>query len=65
MPIVFKAVSYLPGFRVPFHPFSLLGALLPASRWNPGIILIWKLRDGICECTMNASSPKLNVHTLC
>ncbi|KJA21380.1 hypothetical protein HYPSUDRAFT_67727 [Hypholoma sublateritium FD-334 SS-4] len=41
-----QAVGYLPGFRVPFHPFSLLGALLPTSRWNPGLILIWKLRDG-------------------
>ena len=59
---ILKAVSYLPGFRVPFHPFSPLGALLPTSWWNPGLILLWKLRDGTREYTqLSVSSVNFNV----
>ncbi|KJA20056.1 hypothetical protein HYPSUDRAFT_68834 [Hypholoma sublateritium FD-334 SS-4] len=42
-----QAVSYLPGFRVPFHPFSLPGILTPTMWWNPGFYFLWSWRDSL------------------
>ncbi|KAF8816637.1 cytochrome P450 [Phlegmacium glaucopus] len=39
-----KAVSYLPGLRVPFHPFAPPGVFLPTSWWNPGGSFNWAWR---------------------
>ncbi|KAL0960014.1 hypothetical protein HGRIS_011664 [Hohenbuehelia grisea] len=36
-----KAVSYLPGRRVPFQPLALPGAALPTTWWNPGLKFPW------------------------
>ncbi|KAH7920397.1 cytochrome P450 [Leucogyrophana mollusca] len=33
-----KAVSFLPGRRVPFQPLSLPGVLFPETTWNPGLL---------------------------
>ncbi|KZT55778.1 cytochrome P450 [Calocera cornea HHB12733] len=35
------AVSFLPGKRYFFSPFSIPGALFPTSRWNPGNLWMW------------------------
>ncbi|PFH49865.1 hypothetical protein AMATHDRAFT_4487 [Amanita thiersii Skay4041] len=39
-----KAVGYLPGFRIPFQPTAAPGAILPTTRWNPGMFGPWKWR---------------------
>ncbi|KAH7919052.1 cytochrome P450 [Leucogyrophana mollusca] len=39
-----KAVSFLPGLRLPFHPLSFAGAVLPESIWNPGLLFTWNWR---------------------
>ncbi|KAF8335234.1 cytochrome P450 [Amanita rubescens] len=39
-----KAVNYVPGLRVPFHPQHVFGALIPTVWWNPGIEFLWKWR---------------------
>ena len=43
--VIREAVSNLPGFRVPFHPFSLPGVLTPTTWWNPGFYFVWNWRD--------------------
>ncbi|KJA21395.1 hypothetical protein HYPSUDRAFT_42034 [Hypholoma sublateritium FD-334 SS-4] len=39
-----QAVNYIPGLRVPFHPFSGPGAVIPTTWWNPGLSFMWKWR---------------------
>ncbi|EGN98796.1 hypothetical protein SERLA73DRAFT_54040, partial [Serpula lacrymans var. lacrymans S7.3] len=40
------AVGYLPGYRVPFQPFSLPGLFLPSSKkWNPGFLFFWDWKN--------------------
>ncbi|KAF9482311.1 cytochrome P450 [Pholiota conissans] len=42
-----KAVSHIPGFRVPFHPLRLPGVLLPTTWWNPGFYFMWTWRNNL------------------
>ncbi|KAF9243481.1 cytochrome P450 [Melanogaster broomeanus] len=39
-----KAVGSLPGLRIPAEPLSILGAILPETRWNPGLLFTWTWR---------------------
>ncbi|KAL5531294.1 hypothetical protein ACEPAG_4171 [Sanghuangporus baumii] len=39
-----KAVSYLPGLRCLFEPFTFFGAVTPESRWHPGLNFQWSQR---------------------
>ncbi|KAH9478750.1 Cytochrome P450 monooxygenase 124 [Psilocybe cubensis] len=39
-----RAVSYMPGFRIPFHPLSLPAILLPKASWNPNYYSPWTWR---------------------
>ncbi|KAF8882453.1 cytochrome P450 [Infundibulicybe gibba] len=39
-----RAVSYIPGLRIPFQPLALPGALIPTSWWNPGLLFPWMWR---------------------
>jgi len=39
-----RAVSFLPGLRVPFQPFSIFAILLPETWWNPSKLFTWSWR---------------------
>ncbi|KAF7426204.1 hypothetical protein PC9H_008571 [Pleurotus ostreatus] len=39
-----KAVNYLPGYRIPFWPLCLPGAVLPTTWWNVGMAFPWRRR---------------------
>ncbi|KAF8675334.1 hypothetical protein AX14_005122 [Amanita brunnescens Koide BX004] len=39
-----RAVNYVPGLRVPFHPQNMFGAVTPTMWWNPGIAFLWQWR---------------------
>lgn len=42
-----QAVNYLPGYRIPFWPLCLPGAVLPTTWWNVGMAFPWLRRfDG-------------------
>ncbi|PFH48659.1 hypothetical protein AMATHDRAFT_49320 [Amanita thiersii Skay4041] len=43
------AVSHLPGLRVPFQPTASLGAILPTTWWNPGLLFTWKWRNWLYQ----------------
>ncbi|KZO93613.1 cytochrome P450 [Calocera viscosa TUFC12733] len=47
-----RTVSFLPGMTFPASHFSIPGALLPSSKWNPGLGVTWKWRH-----TMYRDSP--------
>ncbi|CCL98881.1 uncharacterized protein FIBRA_00888 [Fibroporia radiculosa] len=42
-----KAVGHLPGFRAAFGSFSLFGAILPTSWFNPGLNWQWLWRKSV------------------
>ncbi|KAJ7898135.1 cytochrome P450 [Mycena leptocephala] len=42
-----KKVGHLPGLRTIFSPTSLLGALIPTSFWNPGMLWTWVWRNQV------------------
>ncbi|KAF9481644.1 cytochrome P450 [Pholiota conissans] len=44
-----KAVGYIPGFRVPFHPLRLPAVILPTTWWNPGFYFVWKWRHTLYQ----------------
>ncbi|RDB25789.1 hypothetical protein Hypma_006437 [Hypsizygus marmoreus] len=39
-----KKYNYHPGPRPLFSPFSILGALIPTTWWNPGLSWLWHQR---------------------
>ncbi|KAF8068992.1 cytochrome P450 [Lyophyllum atratum] len=39
-----RAVGNLPGYRVPFQPVAMPGAVIPTSWWNPGLSAHWLWR---------------------
>lgn len=39
-----KRVNHWPGIRCLFIPFTLFGAVIPTTSWNPGVMLTWKKR---------------------
>ncbi|GLB42270.1 putative cytochrome P450 [Lyophyllum shimeji] len=39
-----NALNHLPGMRVPFQPLAAPGAILPTTRWNPGLRFPWLWR---------------------
>ncbi|GLB42781.1 putative cytochrome P450 [Lyophyllum shimeji] len=39
-----NAVNHLPRMRVPFQPLAAPGAVLPTTRWNPGLRFPWLWR---------------------
>ncbi|KAF5379107.1 hypothetical protein D9615_005952 [Tricholomella constricta] len=41
------AVNYLPGFRVPFQPLAIPGAILPTTSWNFGPSAHWNWRSTV------------------
>ncbi|KAI5123187.1 hypothetical protein M0805_003954 [Coniferiporia weirii] len=42
-----KTVSYLPGIRCLFEPFTFFGAITPESRWHPGLNFQWSQRTSL------------------
>lgn len=44
-----KSVAGIPVMTVPCAPFSLLGSLLPTSRFNPGMCFQWDWRKWVYE----------------
>ncbi|EJT98660.1 hypothetical protein DACRYDRAFT_17856 [Dacryopinax primogenitus] len=47
-----RTLSFLPGMTFAFSPFSIPGALLPTSNYNPGMMFNWGWRH-----TMYKNSP--------
>ncbi|KAF8168572.1 cytochrome P450 [Pholiota molesta] len=50
-----KAVSYMHGLRIPLQPFSIFGALLPTTSWNPGVQFVWLWRHHLYKQFPNHS----------
>ena len=49
-------VNYLPGITAAFEPLALPGALLPTSRFNPGLDFPWNWRfDSECDPAIRLS----------
>ncbi|KJA21399.1 hypothetical protein HYPSUDRAFT_42040 [Hypholoma sublateritium FD-334 SS-4] len=44
-----KVVGCIPGVRAAFHPFTLPGAFIPSTWWNPGFAFAWKRRHTVYE----------------
>ncbi|KDQ31693.1 hypothetical protein PLEOSDRAFT_1061813 [Pleurotus ostreatus PC15] len=50
-----KAVSYLPGYRIPFWPIYVPGVLLPTTWWNMGLEFPWRRRFDVYRNFQNES----------
>jgi len=68
-----KDVHHIPGMRVLISPFSLLGATIPTTWWNPGLGWRWSWRkttymnhshDIISIVPMLVGGPALSIGTL-
>ncbi|EJT98662.1 cytochrome P450, partial [Dacryopinax primogenitus] len=40
-----SSVSFVPGLTFPASAYSIPGAMLPSSEWNPGMLFGWRWRD--------------------
>ncbi|KIK06373.1 hypothetical protein K443DRAFT_674356 [Laccaria amethystina LaAM-08-1] len=47
------SVGRLPGFRVPFYPLDLPGAVIPTLSWNPGLAATWLWRHTLYQRFQN------------
>lgn len=48
-----SSVGHLPGFRIPFYPLGLPGAVIPTLSWNPGLAATWLWRHTLYQRFQN------------